>query len=220
MRHERGEPGGGVVEAGDLMGTGATREDNNIPGEVGLPFPELGFVELVENVGDLGDSGVRGSLNPPTSTLATVDGSVLLVCAVSKLDVSFESERKVGGGLPVGGRPVIDPGIFSRTGFNEVSICDWLCSDMERDIKSWCPLLIDRPTESGFPLDIDELLIIIDSGSLCSFDIERLCVRGKSGSVSRVALRSVMGERAWPTVRSGGERKSKLIVGSWGASTG
>lgn len=135
MRHERGEPGGGVLEAGDLMGTGATREDN-IPGEVGLPFPELGLVELVENVGDPGDSGVRGSLNPPTSTLAIVDGSVLLVCAVSKLDVSFESERKVGGGLLVGGRPVIDPGMFSRTGFNEVSICDWLCSDMERDIKS------------------------------------------------------------------------------------
>lgn len=139
MRHERGEAGGGVLEAGDLIGTGATRADNDIPGEVGLPFPELGLVEPVENVGDPGDSGVRGSLNPPTSTLAAVDGSVLLVCPVSMLGVSLESEREVGGGLPVSGRPVIDPGTFSRTGFNEESgesICDWLCSDMERDIKS------------------------------------------------------------------------------------
>jgi hypothetical protein len=118
------------------MGTGATRADNDMPGEIGLPFPELGLVEPVENVGDPGDSGVRGSLNPPTSTLAAVDGSVLLVCPVSMLGVSLESER---GGLPVTGRPVIDPGTFSKTGFNEVSgesICDWLCSDMERDIKS------------------------------------------------------------------------------------
>lgn len=139
MRYERGEAGGGVLEVDDLMGTGATRADNDIPGKVGLPLPELGLVEPVENVGDPGDSGVRGSLNPPTSTLAAVDGSVLLVCAVSKLGVSFELEREVGGGLPVGGKPVIDPGTFSRTGFNEESgesICDWLCSDMERDMKS------------------------------------------------------------------------------------
>jgi hypothetical protein len=120
------------------MGTGATRADSDIPGEVGLPLPELGLVEPVENVSDPGDSGVRGSLNPPTSTLAAIDVSVLFVCVVSKLGVSFESERKLGGGLPVSGRPV-DPGTFSRTGFNEESgesICDWLCSDMERDAKS------------------------------------------------------------------------------------
>lgn len=138
MRHERGEAGGGVLEAGDLMGTGATRADNNVPGEVGLPLPEPGLVEPVENVGDIGDSGVRGSLNPPISTLAAVDGSVLLVCTVSKLGTGLESEREVGG-LPVSGRSVIDPCTLSRTGFNDVSgesICDWLCSDMERDVKS------------------------------------------------------------------------------------
>jgi len=92
--------GGGVREAGDLVGTGATKDDKDIPGEIGLPTPKLGLVEVEENTGDPGDSGVRGCLKPLISTLALACvASVLLVCVVSKLGVSFDSDREliVGG---------------------------------------------------------------------------------------------------------------------------
>lgn len=135
------EARGGDLEGEDLTGTGAKRGDKDIPGEVGFPIPELGLVEVEENVGDPGDSGVRGCLNNPTSTLALAFVvSVLFVRVVSKLGVSFDSEREliVGGGLLVCGIPDIKPGTDapSGTGFNGgrwESNCDWLCSDMESD---------------------------------------------------------------------------------------
>lgn len=204
----------------DLIGTGATKDDKDIPGEVGFPIPEPGLVEVEENVGDPGDSGVRGCLNPPRSTftLAFV-ASVLFVRVVSKLGVSFESDREliVGGGLLVGGIPDMEliRDAPSGTGFNDArcgSSCDWLCSDTENDIEFCRPLLVDWP-ESGISLDI-ERLIIIDSGTWCSLGIERLCDCAKSASVSRVMLCSVMGESPRPTVRSGGNLESKLILGS------
>lgn len=103
MRLEIGlDIGGGDLETDDLIGTGAMRDDKDIPGEVGFPIPELGVVELVENVGDPGDSGVRGSLKAPISTFALAFvASVLFVRVVSKLGVSFESDHEliVGGGL-------------------------------------------------------------------------------------------------------------------------
>lgn len=93
--------GGGDLETDDLIGTGATRDDKDIPGEVGFPIPELGVVELAENVGDPGDSGVRGSLKPISTLALAFVASVLFVRVVSKLAVSFESDREliVGGGL-------------------------------------------------------------------------------------------------------------------------
>lgn len=84
---------------------------------------------------------MRGCLNIPTSTFALAFvASVLFVRVVSKLGVSFDSDREliVGGGLLVCGIPVIKPGagVPSGTEFNGgrwESNCDWLCSDTESD---------------------------------------------------------------------------------------